>query len=261
MSSNQDTAHPAKPAPAVAASRRRPALIAVAGVTLLAGLGYGAWWAFALRHHEATDNAYVQAPVVQIPPQVGGTDPLPVPHQPRFPGAAMERVVTHRDHHPGPIPRHRRSPTTRRMVTDHRPQRIRTPLLRGEDRSQPITRLQHVAALRLHISTDTRDPRLRIQQRQTAPERDRPSPIMRERQRPPRLSRLRLALQPTLLRLLRHVRVRGHLTQDLPRHPRQMPGVEPARQLHQPLRRLAPLRRVQLDRKLVQHADDRARLP
>jgi len=73
MSSNQDTAHPAKPAPAVAASRRRPALIAVAGVTLLAGLGYGAWWAFALRHHEATDNAYVQAPVVQITPQVGGT--------------------------------------------------------------------------------------------------------------------------------------------------------------------------------------------
>jgi membrane fusion protein (multidrug efflux system) len=73
MSSNQDTAHPAKPAPAVAASRRRPALIAVAGVTLLAGLGYGAWWAFALRHHESTDNAYVQAPVVQITPQVGGT--------------------------------------------------------------------------------------------------------------------------------------------------------------------------------------------
>ena len=69
MSSNQDTAHPAKPAPAVAASRRRPALIAVAGVTLLAGLGYGAWWAFALRHHEATDNAYVQAPVVQITPR------------------------------------------------------------------------------------------------------------------------------------------------------------------------------------------------
>ena len=73
MSSNQDTARSASPAPAIAASRRRPALLAVAGVTLLAALGYGAYWAFALRHHEATDNAYVQAPVVQITPQVGGT--------------------------------------------------------------------------------------------------------------------------------------------------------------------------------------------
>jgi membrane fusion protein (multidrug efflux system) len=77
MSSNQDTsraaAAAAAPAPAIAASRRRPALLAVAGVTLLAGLGYGAYWASVLRHHEATDNAYVQAPVVQITPQVGGT--------------------------------------------------------------------------------------------------------------------------------------------------------------------------------------------
>ena len=77
MSSNQDTprasAAASAPAPAIAASRRRPALLAVAGVTLLAGLGYGAYWASVLRYHEATDNAYVQAPVVQITPQVGGT--------------------------------------------------------------------------------------------------------------------------------------------------------------------------------------------
>ncbi len=61
------------PAPAVPAARRKPALIAVAAATLLAGAAYGAWWALVLRHHEATDNAYVQAPVVQITPQVGGT--------------------------------------------------------------------------------------------------------------------------------------------------------------------------------------------
>jgi membrane fusion protein (multidrug efflux system) len=61
------------PAPAVAASKRKPALLAVAGLTLLAGIGYGAYWGIYLRHYEATDNAYVQAPVVQVTPQVGGT--------------------------------------------------------------------------------------------------------------------------------------------------------------------------------------------
>jgi membrane fusion protein (multidrug efflux system) len=54
-------------------SRRRIALAAVAGVTLLAGAGYGTWWALVARHHESTDNAYVQAPLVQVTPQVGGT--------------------------------------------------------------------------------------------------------------------------------------------------------------------------------------------
>jgi len=63
----------AAPAPAVAASKRRPALLAVAGLTLAAGLGYGVYWAAVLRHYESTDNAYVQAPMVQITPQVGGT--------------------------------------------------------------------------------------------------------------------------------------------------------------------------------------------
>jgi membrane fusion protein (multidrug efflux system) len=63
----------AAPAPAVSASKRKPALLAVAGLTLVAGLGYGAWWYTVQRHFESTDNAYVQAPVVQITPQVGGT--------------------------------------------------------------------------------------------------------------------------------------------------------------------------------------------
>ena len=41
-------------------------MLAVAGVTLLAGLAYGAYWGLVLRHYESTDNAYVQAPMVQI---------------------------------------------------------------------------------------------------------------------------------------------------------------------------------------------------
>jgi membrane fusion protein, multidrug efflux system len=60
-------------APAVSPSKRKPALLAVGGVTLVAALAYGAYWALVLRHHETTDNAYVQAPMVQVTPQVGGT--------------------------------------------------------------------------------------------------------------------------------------------------------------------------------------------
>lgn len=69
---NPSTATPA-PAPAIPASRRRPALLAVAGVTALAAIACGSYWGLVLRHHESTDNAYVQAPVVQITPPVGGT--------------------------------------------------------------------------------------------------------------------------------------------------------------------------------------------
>ena len=56
-----------------ASSKRKPALIAVSAVVLTAAIGYGAYWALVLRHHESTDNAYVQAPMVQITPQVAGT--------------------------------------------------------------------------------------------------------------------------------------------------------------------------------------------
>src|SRR5207248_319410 len=42
-------------------------------VTLLLALGYGTYWWIYQRHFESTDNAYVQAPVVQITPQVTGT--------------------------------------------------------------------------------------------------------------------------------------------------------------------------------------------
>jgi membrane fusion protein (multidrug efflux system) len=65
--------NPTAAAPAVAPSRRRPALLAVAAVTLIGGLAWGGHWWLTARHRESTDNAYVQAPVVQITSQVGGT--------------------------------------------------------------------------------------------------------------------------------------------------------------------------------------------
>ena len=68
-----DNNTPHSPAPTVVASRRKPAMLAVAGTALLVGLVWGGWHWLTQRHHEATDNAYVQAPVVQITPQVGGT--------------------------------------------------------------------------------------------------------------------------------------------------------------------------------------------
>ena len=52
---------------------RRKALTAVSAAVLVAGIGYGAYWALVLNHFESTDNAYVQGNVVQITPQVGGT--------------------------------------------------------------------------------------------------------------------------------------------------------------------------------------------
>ena len=71
---NTNTPSPqAAAAPAVPSSKRKPALLAVAGLTLAAGLAYGAYWALVLRHYESTDNAYVQAHVVQVTPQVSGT--------------------------------------------------------------------------------------------------------------------------------------------------------------------------------------------
>ena len=47
--------------------------MAVTAITVLAGVGFGIYWATHLRHFESTDNAYVQAPVVQVTPQAGGT--------------------------------------------------------------------------------------------------------------------------------------------------------------------------------------------
>jgi membrane fusion protein (multidrug efflux system) len=59
--------------PPLNAPRRRVALFVVAAAVVLAALAYGWYWNTHLRHFESTDNAYVQAPLVQITPQVGGT--------------------------------------------------------------------------------------------------------------------------------------------------------------------------------------------
>ncbi len=54
-------------------NRRKNGLIALAGVVLLAGLGWGAYDYLVASHYESTDNAYVQGNVIQITPQIGGT--------------------------------------------------------------------------------------------------------------------------------------------------------------------------------------------
>lgn len=52
---------------------RKKALTAIALAVLLGGGAYGAYYALVANHYEHTDNAYVQANVVQITPQVAGT--------------------------------------------------------------------------------------------------------------------------------------------------------------------------------------------
>jgi len=52
---------------------RKKALTAIALAVLLGGAAYGAYYALVASHYEHTDNAYVQANVVQITPQVSGT--------------------------------------------------------------------------------------------------------------------------------------------------------------------------------------------
>ena len=54
-------------------SKRKLALGIVALAVLLGGLAYGVYWWLVLSHYESTDNAYVQANVVQVTPQVSGT--------------------------------------------------------------------------------------------------------------------------------------------------------------------------------------------
>ncbi len=53
--------------------KRRTALTAIAVAVVLVGGGYGVWYWINGRHSESTDNAYVQANVVQITAQAGGT--------------------------------------------------------------------------------------------------------------------------------------------------------------------------------------------
>jgi membrane fusion protein (multidrug efflux system) len=53
--------------------KRRVLVAAVLGAFVLAGVGYGVWWALVGSKQESTDNAYVDGNVVQITPQVAGT--------------------------------------------------------------------------------------------------------------------------------------------------------------------------------------------
>jgi membrane fusion protein (multidrug efflux system) len=52
--------------------RRRIGLIALSAVLAIAAIGYGAFWALALRYQQFTDDAYVNGNVVQITPQISG---------------------------------------------------------------------------------------------------------------------------------------------------------------------------------------------
>ena len=54
-------------------AKRKRALTVIGSVVVLAGVAYGAYYALVASHYEDTDNAYVQANVVQITPQTGGT--------------------------------------------------------------------------------------------------------------------------------------------------------------------------------------------
>ena len=53
--------------------KRKKALISIAAVVALAGLGWGAYEWLVASHYESTDNAYVQGNVIQVTPQIGGT--------------------------------------------------------------------------------------------------------------------------------------------------------------------------------------------
>ena len=51
---------------------RRKLLTGIAGAVLIAGTGYGGWYALVGSHHVGTDNAYVGADTAQVTPMVSG---------------------------------------------------------------------------------------------------------------------------------------------------------------------------------------------
>ncbi len=59
--------------PAPKTGKRRRALVILATVALLAGVGWAAWYLLVARWHQDTDDAYVQGNVVSIVPQAMGT--------------------------------------------------------------------------------------------------------------------------------------------------------------------------------------------
>jgi membrane fusion protein (multidrug efflux system) len=67
------TANSAEQYTSLVRSNRTALMALVIGVMLALGAAWGLYWMSALRGFESTDNAYVQAPVVQITPQAAGT--------------------------------------------------------------------------------------------------------------------------------------------------------------------------------------------
>ena len=61
------------PTPAASNPKRKKALITLASIVVIAGLGWTAYEWLVASHYESTDNAYVQGNVIQITPQIGGT--------------------------------------------------------------------------------------------------------------------------------------------------------------------------------------------
>ena len=68
---SEQTSSAATPAPKTGTRRR--ALLVLAAVALLAGVGWAAWYLLVARWHQHTDDAYVQGNVVSIVPQTTGT--------------------------------------------------------------------------------------------------------------------------------------------------------------------------------------------
>lgn len=68
---SEQTSSAATPAPKTGTRRR--ALLVLAAVALLAGVGWAAWYLLVARWHQDTDDAYVQGNVVSIVPQTMGT--------------------------------------------------------------------------------------------------------------------------------------------------------------------------------------------
>jgi membrane fusion protein (multidrug efflux system) len=74
QTANANPQAPVAAAPVKAGNpKRRKALIALASVVVVAGLGLAAYEYLVASHYETTDNAYVQGNVIQITPQIGGT--------------------------------------------------------------------------------------------------------------------------------------------------------------------------------------------
>lgn len=69
------TAAPLPPAPAAkpANDKRKRALLVVAALVVLAGIGWLAYYLLVARWHEQTDDAYAQGNIVNITPQTAGT--------------------------------------------------------------------------------------------------------------------------------------------------------------------------------------------